>query len=121
MNIAEYKGVFVFAQQVDNELSGIGFELIGKGKELAQELGTEVTAVLVGSDVKGLADELAAYRIYDDNLYCRNTKYTRLSSRSSINRRRNTRTNTFSYHRTYGYAVSYNMHISHAYKFFQGF
>ena len=61
MNIAEYKGVFVFAQQVDNELSGIGFELIGKGKELAKELGTEVTAVLVGSDVKGLADELAAY------------------------------------------------------------
>ena len=61
MNIAEYKGVFVFAQQVDNELSGIGFELIGKGKDLAKELGTEVTAVLVGSDVKGLADELAAY------------------------------------------------------------
>ena len=61
MNIAEYKGVFVFAQQVDNELSGIGFELIGKGKDLAKELGTEVTAVLVGSDIKGLADELAAY------------------------------------------------------------
>ncbi len=61
MNIEEYKGVFVFAQQVDNELSGIALELIGKGKDLAKDLGTEVTAVLVGSDVKGLADELAAY------------------------------------------------------------
>ena len=61
MYIAEYKGVFVFAQQVDNELSGIALELIGKGKDLAKDLNTEVTAVLVGYEVKGLADELAAY------------------------------------------------------------
>ena len=61
MNIAEYKGVFVFAQQVDNKLSGIALELIGKGKDLAKDLNTEVTAELVGYEVKGLADELAAY------------------------------------------------------------
>lgn len=61
MNIAEYKGVFVFAQQVDNKLSGIALELIGKGKDLAKDLNTEVTAVLVGYEVKDLADELAAY------------------------------------------------------------
>ena len=61
MNLEQYKGVYVFAQQVDNELSSIAFELIGKGKDLAADLGTEVTAVLIGSDVKGLADELAAY------------------------------------------------------------
>lgn len=61
MGLEEYKGVFVFAQQVDNEISGIAFELIGKGKDLAKDLNTDVTAVLIGSDVKGLADELAAY------------------------------------------------------------
>ena len=61
MNIAEYKGVFVFAQQVDNKLSGIALELVGKGKDLAKDLNTEVTAVLVGHEVKDLADELAAY------------------------------------------------------------
>ena len=61
MNIQDYKGVFVFAQQVDNTLSGIALELVGKGKELAKDLGTEVTAVLVGSDVAALADELAEY------------------------------------------------------------
>ena len=61
MNLEEYKGVYVFAQQVDNELCNIAFELIGKGKDLAADLGTEVTAVLIGLDVKGLADELAAY------------------------------------------------------------
>ena len=61
MNLAEYKGVFVFAQQVDNKLSGIALELVGKGKDLAKDLGTDVTAVLIGSDVKGLVDELAEY------------------------------------------------------------
>ena len=61
MNLEEYKGVFVFAQQVDNVVSGIAYELLGKGKELAAKLETEVTAVLIGSDVKGLADSLAEY------------------------------------------------------------
>ena len=60
-NLDAYKGVFVFAQQVDNVISNIAYELIGKGKELAKDLGVEVTAVLVGSDVKGLADQLAEY------------------------------------------------------------
>ena len=61
MNLAEYKGVYVFAQQVDNEISSIAFELLGKAKELAAPLNTEVTAVLIGSDIKGLADQLAEY------------------------------------------------------------
>ena len=56
-----HKGVFVFAQQVDNKLSGISFELIGEGKRLAEKLDEQVTAVLIGSDVKGLVDELAEY------------------------------------------------------------
>ena len=61
MGLEEYKGVYVFAQQVDNELSGIAFELLGKAKDLAKDLDTDVTAVLIGFEVKDLADELAAY------------------------------------------------------------
>ena len=61
MALEEYKGVFVFAQQVDNVLDGVAFELLGKGKDLAKDLGTDVTAVLIGSGVKGLADQLAEY------------------------------------------------------------
>ena len=61
MGLDEYKGVFIYAQQVDNKLSSIAFELIGKAKELASDLGTDVTAVLLGSNVKGLADELGEY------------------------------------------------------------
>ena len=61
MNLEEYKGVYVFAQQVDNEISSIAFELLGKAKDLAKDLNTDVTAVLIGSGVKGLADQLAEY------------------------------------------------------------
>ncbi len=61
MNLEEYKGVYVFAQQVDNEISGIAYELLGKGKELADRLETEVVAVLIGYQVKSLADKLAEY------------------------------------------------------------
>ena len=35
--------------------------MLGKGKDLAKDLNTEVTAVLIGSGVKGLADQLAEY------------------------------------------------------------
>ena len=61
MNLEEYKGVYVFAQQVDNEISSIAFELLGKAKDLAKDLNTEVTAVLLGAGIKGLADQLAEY------------------------------------------------------------
>lgn len=61
MGLEEYKGVFIYAQQVDNKLSSIAFELIGKAKDLAKDLNTDVTAVLLGSNVKGLADELGEY------------------------------------------------------------
>ncbi|MCQ2519559.1 MAG: electron transfer flavoprotein subunit alpha/FixB family protein [Lachnospiraceae bacterium] len=61
MNLEEYKGVFVFAQQVDNVVSGIAYELLGKAKELAQPLDAQVTAVLIGSGVKNLVDSLAEY------------------------------------------------------------
>ncbi|MCC8014502.1 MAG: electron transfer flavoprotein subunit alpha/FixB family protein [Eubacterium sp.] len=61
MALEDYKGVFIFAQQVDNKIDNIAFELIGKATELAAALDTKVTAVLVGSDVKSLAPELGEY------------------------------------------------------------
>ena len=61
MNIQDYKGVYVFAEQVDGKLSGIAFELLGKANELAKDLDTDVTAVVIGSGIKELADQLAEY------------------------------------------------------------
>ena len=61
MGLEQYKGVYIYAQQVDNELSSIAFELIGKAKELAKDLDTDVTAVLIGYKVGNLVDSLAEY------------------------------------------------------------
>ena len=59
MALEEYKGVYIYAQQVDNKVNNIAFELIGEAKKLAADLGTEVTAVLIGSDMMPLTKDLA--------------------------------------------------------------
>lgn len=61
MNLEEYKGVYVFAEQVDNKLSSIALELLGKARDLAADLDTKVSAVLIGHNVSSLTEELAAY------------------------------------------------------------
>jgi len=59
---SEYQGdVWVYAEQEGGELHPASFELLGKATELAGVLGEKVGAVLVGNDVKGLAQELIAY------------------------------------------------------------
>ena len=62
MALEDYKGVAIFAQQVDGKLSSIALELLGKARDLAEGLDCkQVTAVLVGENVGGLTDELGAY------------------------------------------------------------
>lgn len=61
MDIQEYKGVYVFVQQVDGQVAGVSHELLGKAKELAKDMETEVTAVLLGYNVAGLTADLASY------------------------------------------------------------
>lgn len=57
----EYKGVYVFIQQVDGKLAPVSLELLGKARELAAVRGTTVTAILCGSGVAPLTDELGEY------------------------------------------------------------
>jgi electron transfer flavoprotein alpha subunit len=58
MNLSEYKGIFVFAEQRDHKVQKVALELIGKGKELAKDLQTTVTAVLLGKDMLDEAKKL---------------------------------------------------------------
>ncbi|MCI5839871.1 MAG: electron transfer flavoprotein subunit alpha/FixB family protein [Peptoniphilaceae bacterium] len=60
-NTTDYKGVCVVTEQRDGKLQGVSLELLGKGKELARDLSCELTAILVGYEVKELANELASY------------------------------------------------------------
>ncbi len=61
MNLQDYQGVFVFAQQLDHKVSGVSFELLGRARGLADDLGTTVTAVLLGEGITTQADKLAAF------------------------------------------------------------
>lgn len=52
------KDVFVFVEQRDNSIQKVGIELLGKARELADALGQNVVAMLLGSDIKSKADLL---------------------------------------------------------------
>lgn len=58
MSLAEYKGVMVYIEQRGGEIQNVSLELLGKGKTLAATLGVELSAVVIGSDVKGMTDKL---------------------------------------------------------------
>lgn len=60
MNIQEYKGVYVFAEQRKGVIQNIAFELLGKARELADVLGEEVCAMLGGENMEEGARELIA-------------------------------------------------------------
>jgi len=47
----EYRGVMVFAEQEESVIHPVTFELLGKGRELADRLGVELTSVLLGDGV----------------------------------------------------------------------
>lgn len=51
-------GIFVLAEHRRGELREISYEMLGKGKELAEKTDTQLAAVLLGYDVKGFAQEL---------------------------------------------------------------
>ncbi len=58
MSLADYKGVFVFIEQRHGELQSVSLELLGRGRQLADELGVALTGLLLGNNVKGLTDDL---------------------------------------------------------------
>jgi len=60
-NIEEYKEVLVFAEQHNGEMKGCTYELLGEGRKLADKLGEELSAVLLGNQVEPLAKELFAH------------------------------------------------------------
>ncbi len=52
------KDIYVVVEQVDGVVQKVGIELIGIASKLAADLGQEVVAVLLGKEVKGLAENL---------------------------------------------------------------
>lgn len=61
MNMEDYKNVWVYAEQRDGELQKVALELLGKGREIADKLGVELVAVLLGDKLDDAAKELLAH------------------------------------------------------------
>ncbi|MDR1087335.1 MAG: electron transfer flavoprotein subunit alpha [Endomicrobium sp.] len=71
---SEYKGVWVYAQQRHGEIAGVVYELLNEGKKLAKQLGTSLSAVLIGDNIKSNAQDLinrGADKVYvcDDPIF----------------------------------------------------
>lgn len=60
-DFSDRKGVWVFAEQREGRLHGVSLELLGKARELAGALSQEVSALLLGHHVSGLAKTLIGY------------------------------------------------------------
>jgi electron transfer flavoprotein alpha subunit len=61
LTAANPPAVLVFAEQEGGQLAGVALELVSKGRELADALGGELTSVVLGDRIEGLARELIAY------------------------------------------------------------
>jgi len=59
--MAEYKGVLICGEIIEGKLAAITTELLGCGRKLADNLGEELSTVLLGSGVKGFASEVIAF------------------------------------------------------------
>ncbi|MGI6216784.1 MAG: electron transfer flavoprotein subunit alpha/FixB family protein [Coriobacteriales bacterium] len=84
-DFSNYSGVMTYAEQRDGELLGVALELLGEGRRLADELGVELSTLLIGHNVEGLAQTLiehGADRVYlaDDPVFeqYRNDPYAKV-------------------------------------------
>ncbi|MFH1768645.1 MAG: electron transfer flavoprotein subunit alpha [Candidatus Omnitrophota bacterium] len=56
-----YKDVWVFVEQERDRIASVSFELLGKGRELADDLGCRLVAAFVGYNIKERAKKLIAH------------------------------------------------------------
>ncbi|MFH0942361.1 MAG: electron transfer flavoprotein subunit alpha/FixB family protein [Chloroflexota bacterium] len=59
--MADYQGVLAYCEAGEGKLTAIATEALGAGRKLAKELGTPLSALLVGSGTSALAKEAIAY------------------------------------------------------------
>lgn len=59
VDLSAYRGVLIYAEQRRGEIHPVAYELLGKGRELADQLGEPLYAVIIGSGVRRGAEELA--------------------------------------------------------------
>ncbi len=56
--IDQFRGVWIFGEQKKGVVQSVVYELLSKGRELADKIGTDVSCVLIGNNVKDKAQDL---------------------------------------------------------------
>lgn len=67
MNLQDYQGVWVFIEENDGVIPSVSLELLGAGRKLADKRGVELAGILIGENVKHLANTVFEYGA--DTLY----------------------------------------------------
>ncbi len=60
-DFSEYKGVWVFCEQRQGQLMPTDLELVSEARRLADEMGCDVTGVLLGENIESVAKILGGY------------------------------------------------------------
>jgi len=61
VDLSAYRGVWFWVEQFRGQASSISWEMAGKGRELADELGTTLTACVLGQGVEHVAQQAICY------------------------------------------------------------
>jgi len=61
VDLAAYAGVWVYAESRHGSLAPVGLELLGIGRQIADQKGVSLSAVLLGHDLGGQAETLIAH------------------------------------------------------------
>ncbi len=61
MNLADYNGVCVFAEQREGVMQKVSLEILGEGRKLADKLGTKLIALVLGHEIQGLGKILGEH------------------------------------------------------------
>ncbi len=67
LDLSSYRGVWVFAEQKGGRVQSVSYELLGEGRKLADALGVELAAVIIGHEIDGACQDLiqrGADRVY---------------------------------------------------------
>lgn len=61
MSLKEYKNLWVFIETEENAAKPVGYELLRPGRQLADEMGEKLVAVVIGGQVEDIAKKAIAY------------------------------------------------------------
>ncbi|MGL5416115.1 MAG: electron transfer flavoprotein subunit alpha/FixB family protein [Clostridium sp.] len=64
-----WKGILIYVDYLEDKIHPVTFELIGKGRELADKLNEKVYCLMIGNDLKDKSEELLHYGVDEVHVY----------------------------------------------------